>query len=500
MLACSANAPTSSDNSAVVFVTLTPTPTPTPENLLPYRQVMQSAFADDVDEQATKGVTRYKIETTLIPQTLTDPTGPQLSGRMTIKYTNTEPVLLNQIYFRLFPNTPGYGGEMTVLSLEVNQQPVNVQLLAQNSAMEVTLPTPLAPGEQINIFLTYQARLPLTADYGYGMYAYQNNIITLAGFYPVIPVFDEAGWHIDVTPLYGDNPYTDVSLYNVTFIAPAEMTIATSGNILITSNTEDDLQIIRAYSGPMRDFFIAMSPTYQTVSQNVGQIKVSSYYPPGGEETGQFVLEVAAKSLEIFNEYFGPYPYNSFDIVAAPMPETLGGVEFPGVIVLANRYYAESPTDWVEFLTAHEVAHQWWYGLVGNDQVNIPWLDEALTQYSAIHYIEQTYGFEAAQTTSNWYFSSPYRQLLNSGTDRPINGPVSSFSEISYANVVYGKGALFFDTLRTDLGDPLYFAGLRSYAQNNRYSITTPDDLLKAFSGAREENVQFLYREWVLGE
>ncbi|HEY84201.1 MAG TPA: M1 family metallopeptidase [Chloroflexi bacterium] len=497
---------TATPEEAQTFVTAatppeaSPTPSnapPPPEDLSPYRQIMKPELARELDEQANKGITRYKIEVTLLPKSLTQSDGPKIQGRMKAQYTNTESVLLNQVYFRLLPNTPGYGGAMKVTGVTVNGEVSPAEIVAQRATLEVPLRHALAPGQSVKIALTYEASIPTTADYGYGMYAWQDNILTLAGFFPVIPVFDADGWHVEVIPQHGDATYTDVALYDVTLTAPADMTIVTSGDILIVTHPTSATQTIHAYGGPMRDFFVAMSPDYQKVSAEVGGITVNSYFVEGYRQAGQFALQVASDALKDFEERFGPYPYRAFDVLAAPMPGALGGVEFPGLIVMAQRYY-KTPDDFREFVIAHEVGHQWWYGLVGSDQVNFPWQDEALTQYTALLYFEGKYGPERRQELVNLHFLYPYNQLLETGTDRPVAGPVSDFSETMYGAVVYGKGPLFFEELRDSIGDPLFFAGLRHYANTYRYGIASPEDLLASFGQANKQDVDYLYKRWIL--
>lgn len=474
-------------------------PTPPPEDLSPYRRVMLPAFAGEVDRLAATGITRYQIEATVLPPSMNDPAGPQINGRLRVKYTNTETVSLSRIYFRLFPNMPGYGGQMAVSDVWVNDQPVAVE--AQTSALAVPLPAELLPGQRVEVALTFQAVVPLGAANGYGTYAFDESVLTLAGFYPLIPVFDEQGWHTETLPGFGDATYTDVSLYDVTITAPASLVIVTSGDMLSGVVNADGTQTIRAFSGPMRDFFVAMSADYQSLSEDVGGVTVTSYFLPDNEDAGRDVLRVAAQSLDIYNHLFGPYPYRALDMVAAPLPASLGGFEFPGMVVMARRYYGQSFGQNEEFVTAHEVAHQWWYGLVGNDQVNRPWLDESLAQYSAVNYFEQRYGPEKRAELVNSYFWSVYNQLLTVGANRPVSAGLADFAgEETYTAVVYGKGPLFWDALRDSVGDARFFEGLRTYAQTYRYGVAAPDDLVAAFDRAGGEAASRLYRHWILSE
>ena len=123
---------------------------------------------------------------------------------------------------------------------------------------------------------------------------------------------------------------------------------------------------------------------------------MNSYFLPGDEEGGRKALDWAAQALTIYQKEFGAYPYRELDIVETAT--TAGGIEYPGLVAVASRLYSDPNRQaFFESATAHEVAHQWWYNVVGNDQVNHPWLDEALTQYATYRYFQGAYGDAGGQ-------------------------------------------------------------------------------------------------------
>jgi aminopeptidase N len=247
----------------------------------------------------------------------------------------------------------------------------------------------------------------------------------------------------------------------------------------------------------MRDFYVAMSPDYEVASQEVGGTRVNSYYRSAQDEGGELALTYAADALRVFSERFGPYPYTELDVIATPT--NAGGIEYPGAIVVAQELY-DLEGGFFELATVHEVAHQWWYGLVGNDQLDEPWLDESLTNYSAFLYYEDTAGEDAADLIKQRVFEGPYRAAQRDERDRGVDGPVDSFSERDYGAIVYGKGPLFFDALRAQLGDEAFFAALRDYLETHRYGAAYPDDLIAAFEETTGQQIDDLYEFWILGQ
>jgi aminopeptidase N len=147
---------------------------------------------------------------------------------------------------------------------------------------------------------------------------------------------------------------------------------------------------------------------------------------------------------------------------------------------------------------AHEVAHQWWYSLVGNDQVNHPWLDESLVGYSTILYYEDTFGKGVADQVLKQVFEDAYEKLQQEKRDQKVDQPVAAFTQGDYSTVVYRKGPLFFKTLREAIGDTKFDAFLKTYFRQNRYGIATSERLVEAAESVADRAiVRSLFDKWI---
>ena len=480
--------------------TVAPTPIATPEvdfiDLSPFRQAMLPAFAGDVDTVAASGASRYYIDLTL-DTSPAEGGGLSLSGVERVSYTNTEAISLSESYFLLYPNLPGYGGHMAIDAIVVDGQIVQAETVAGGTALRVPLAAPLEPGAVADITLFYRATVPPRTDRGYNTFSHTDGTIALANFYPAVAVYDGEGWNIDTPPPYGDATYLDTSLYLVKLTVPEPMVVAASGSVLSDEPGTDGTRTLTLASGPMRDFYLAMRPDYRVKSETVQGITVNSYYPPGLDRGGELALRYAADALQVFNRDFGPYPYTELDIAATPT--TAGGVEYPGVVVIAQTLYDESG-GFFQHATAHEVAHQWWYGLVGNDQVDHPWLDEALTNYSTVFYWQEVGGPELVDQVINSLFLEPYQHARAQGHDRAVIGPVEGFNESEYATFVYSKGALFFDAVRREVGTETFLDILRAYYERYKYQVAQPDDLLETIEHGSKINIEPLVEAWLAAE
>ena len=491
--------PTETDKGSAHQPTITPTSTvsQTQLDLTPYKQAMLPQFATDVDLEAANGVSRYDILVTVDKASLQTDTGVRLHGLVQVIYTNNENIALDKIYFRLYPNLPGYGGEMAVQQVLVAEQTVTPTLEADNSALAVPLPMPLQPHQSLNITLTYTAVVPIETVEGYNIFSYSGGTLALAGFYPVIAVYDKEGWNIPVPPVYGDATYLDVSLYEVTANVPANMVVVGSGNLLHKAALSDDYKALTFATGPMRDFYLVMRPDFEVISNTVDGVVINSYYPPDLAKGGKFVLKYASDALHFYNEHFGPYPYAEFDVVATPT--TAGGVEYPGVVVAAEQFYTETG-GYLQHVVGHEVAHQWWYGLVGNNQVTAPWLDEAFTNYSTLLYWQAVEGQAVADQVTEDFFRAPYQKAKKNGHDHPVAGAVADFAPEDYGAIVYGKGPLFFLALQQQVGDDVFYKITQTYYTEYKYKIAQPDDLIDVIERVHGKNITPLYQEWIIGQ
>lgn len=485
--------------------TLTPTPLPpplpTPEIDLTdytiYRQNLLEEFAAELD--GLRAAPHYFIQARLLPGDR-----PAISGVQRVRITNQEPVPLNELYFRLYPNLPAYGGSAQVGPVIVNNQFAETTTELEDSALRValdsdSLPDGLAPGAVADVTLWFTATLPtqvVAGTAGSGLYGVVDGVYDLAGFYPTLAVYDDEGWNLEITTTYGDSPFTDIGFYQVELIVPAGQTVVASGSEIAQSPGPDGTVIWRIAAGPARSFYAAVTDHWQVLQQHVDGVLVNSYYPAGELASGQTALTYTTGSLHQFGQMFGPYPYRELDVI--PLPTTGFGMEYAGLFALAASFYSDAGGAFA-IATPHEVAHQWFFNLVGNDQPDEPWLDEALANYAVYLYYEAIDWPEMQTAMLENVFRFRYNAAINLGIDRPVAGPVVAFDQSDYINIVYSKGPLFFHAVRERIGDQAFFAALRDYADQHRYGIAYPADLFAAFRRHSDAPIDDLIAFWLTG-
>jgi aminopeptidase N len=429
---------------------------------------------------------RYTIDATIDPEART------IAGRQRLEYTNHDTAALDRIYFHLYPNLPDFAGRLDIGAVAVDGRASPVTYELRRYLLRVDLPQRLTPGATATVTLEFTTRAPLNAARQYGAFNKQGGLLALASSYPIAAIVRGGAWDIAGPDGRGDFVNSETSLYDVTLTAPAGWKLATTG-VVAGGRLDGGQQIVRIVSGPQRDVLIAAAQ-YETATADVEGTRVNSHYRPGDAAGGQVVLRAAVNALRAFNARYGRYPLAELDLIEADA-RTFLGVEYPGVILLQSNQYSRPGV--LENTVAHEVGHQWWYSLVGNNVQTEAWLDEALASYSEIVYREQVEGPEAAERALEG-FRQRYRDIVAAGRDAPVAQPTAAFRG-NYVQIVYGKAVLFFQALRNQIGDAAFDAFLHDYYTQHRYGFVGGSDLLASAEEACGCELDALYANWITG-
>jgi len=419
-----------------------------------------------------------------------------LKGYEEVRYTNQEDEPLDEIYFRTFPNIAG--GAVTVSGVKVNGQAVDPIFEFEDSAVRLPLPAALPPGEQAVIQMDFEVEVAREMGGNYGLFGYFDGVLVLDEFYPVVPVFDDEGWNVEAPPPNGDVTYYDASFYLVRVTAPANLTIVASGNEIDREEVGDQ-QVLTFAAGPARDFYLAAGENLIVVSETVGETTVNSYTFPEWEEGAELALEYVKNVLESFNRRLGAYPYTEFDVVSTPMLAL--GIEYPGMTAVRVELYDPDAEVYglpsqvmLESTVAHEVGHQWFYNAVGNDQVDEPWLDEALVQYVTSLYFLDTYDESAARSFRGGW---DWRWNRIDRAEVPIGLPSGAYTEDEYSPIVYGRGPYFMVALAEEMGQEVFDEFLRDYYQSFKWGIGTGDAFRQLAERHCVCDLSDLFEAWV---
>lgn len=462
-----------------------PTVDSTSDSTSPHTKALRAIFANDVAQQQSIRP-HYTLDLQIYPDS------GFLMGEEQIWYPNQTGDPLSEIVLRLYPNFPrdvfGNGGDvrMDVLSVAVEGKPMSSTLLMHNTALRIPLETPLLPGDALSLSVSYSATIVPWDDANWPLQSY----------YPTVAVYDEHGWRLDYTN-FADIVYAETAFYEVLVTIPSEYSVIATGTTVET-RTVGQRTTYTIYTGPVREFSFSVGD-FEAVSRVVGaenDITITVYKARGSFLNHASILEVAVHALQTYEYRFGLYPYRELDIHLLP-GRFDGGWEHPGLIFLSSDAQVDGGT---RYVAAHEVAHQWWYGVVGNDIYHAPWLDEAFAQYSGIIYAQDNEPQSVVQSYWEAEVMRRYRASFRYG-NLPIGLAITEYPGFSgYYQTVYGKGSYFLNMLRYELGDDAFFAGLQRYYRRHRYDVATTADVQHAFEAASNRDLSSLFQTWVAGQ
>lgn len=255
-----------------------------------------------------------------------------MQGHEAVRYSNRTGAPLDQVVFHLYPNL--LAGALAVSNATVDGAGAVPRVDQGGTILRVPLTTPLAANGHVNMAMDFQVAVPHDPQRNYGVFSYNQDILALAHFFPMLAQFDQRGWNIETQASIGDLTYSDSAFDLVKVRAPAAPVNAASGSLIDRQAVGGD-QVLTFAAGPARDFYLSLSPDYIVVSDKVSAITVNSYAPAGHETEARSALQAAEAAQADYGARYGPYPYTELDVVAT---STLAlGIEYPGIIAITLR-------------------------------------------------------------------------------------------------------------------------------------------------------------------
>ncbi len=366
-------------------------------------------------------------------------------------------------------------GEMEITSVEncaswtVGGEDENV--------LTVNLTDSVYPDERAEITINYTLTLA-EVNHRTGV---TENAVNLGNFYPILCVYGKQGFV--ECPYYscGDPFISDCANYTVTLETPSDYLCAASGEM--TGETAAGGRRKCTYSGKnMRDFAAVLSDKFSVITREADGVQVNYYYYD--DDSPQTSVNVAAESVSYFSSTFGAYVYPVLSVVQTGF--CYGGMEYPALVMISD----ECDSDTKIYTTVHEIAHQWWYAMVGSDQIENAWQDEGLAEYSALMFFENfpeyaftRTGLVGTATKAYRAYFSVYNQIFGN-VNTAMTRSLSTFTgEYEYTNIAYNKGLILFDMLRSSIGDDNFYSALREYYSTFIYKRAESADLIECFQG-----------------
>ena len=422
---------------------------------------------------ASRGLTEFDVTLRLFPEDGTlaisetiayrNDTGDALDHLLVRTWLNAfateeaSPAATEELYDACYPAGFSPGG-LTLFDVTWNGAAVEYAYVDEaQTALRIEIPV-LGPEEAGTLFLRCVAAIPscahrtgrVGADYQLG------NVL------PLLSHYQDGAWRADPYCPIGDPFLSDCAHFSVALYGAGDYAVAASAIM-----ERDENGVWRGKLPAARDFALCLSKAYQTAEGWAGDAYVYSCAKTSAG--ARRALEEARRAVAVYTELYGAYPYPALTVCQVDFP--FGGMEYPGLCMIGGGNYLESRADTLELEIAHEAAHQWFYALVGSDQVKDPWQDEALCEYAMLRYVKARYGAGSFESLKSLRVDAAMQELYL-GALTP-GSPIDYFGNLGdYATVVYRRGAALLLAL-----DEIVPGGvdgfLRAYAEEYAFRFVT---------------------------
>jgi hypothetical protein len=397
------------------------------------------------------------------------------------------------------------------------------------------LPKPLPPGDSLTVDLEWQSRLSVIPR----RQGRQGRRFDFVQWYPKVVVYDRFGW--ETHPLYlAGEFYGEFATYDVALDLPADQVAGATGvavegdpgwaAAVATPSTPVTLQSdwygsrpsaedalaawgpasagrkrVRFYAEQVHDFALSLNPDYVYEEGRYGSTVLRTLYLPEDRTTwgGGLVIQRMARLMGWMDTLFGAYPWPQF--TALHRVEG-GGTEFPMVVMNGG------PSEGLIF---HEGGHEYLYGILGNNEWKDGWLDEGFTSFQSGWHSQaarreapgargRTAGARGGVATGAGRASGGAQMGILAmdldGWSQPLSLPAELYADFSvYNQMVYAKGALFFEMLRYVVGEDALRRGLRQYYARWQLRHVDEHALREALEAASAQDLSWFFAEWLHG-
>ncbi len=347
----------------------------------------------------------------------------------------------------------------------------------------------LFPDECVEIEMIYQITL---ANIQHRL-GYTQNTVNLGNFFPIVCVTKEGNF--DTTPYfnYGDPFVSDVANYEVSITLPSDFVVASTGQLTEATNNENSVTYCYV-ANAVRDFAMSLSNKYKKLSQTVGDTTINYYY--FADTQAEASLQTTVECFEYFSKNIGKYPYSQFSVCETDF--CYGGMEYPQIVFVTS-----GSTAYQEAIV-HETAHQWFYGVVGNDQIANAWMDEGLTEFVTYLFLDDC---DKAKLSTKIHSQvrqyTNYVDVLNNyytNVDTTFR-PLCDYSgHGEYVMITYVKGCLMFDTIYEGMGATKFYKALSHYYTNYKFCIATPQNMIDSFCSVGSQYIANIFTAFAEGK
>lgn len=411
-----------------------------------------------------------------------------VNAQQRIEFTNPAGEPLKQIRFNVPPARRV--GAFTLHDVRLSGAAEPLPFTLKDAVLTVDLPQPLPVGKALSISFDFAFRIALQElvdGIGGDDTSRGPQGLICGHWYVMLAPFVNGDWYTPRFVPVGD-PYTsELADYEVNILAPQDVIVAGAGD-------ESHSGRLWHYSLPRaRVFAFAASNQYQVDQVTRDGVTIIHYAYPQHRAFAEDVLITAERAVALFSRLYGEYPYRTLRIVETGRSQ---GQEYSGLVSIGTTLYqgyrgSGARHDLIA-TTVHEVSHQWWFNVVGSDQIQSPWLDEALARYMELRFYREYYPADA-----DWWYAHFILGKDPSAVRGAIDLSIYDYPDArAYVNAVYRRGLIFMNELSKRLTPAVLDEALRTYYQRMSYRVAQPDDFFDAIAEHADKDISDLTRAY----
>jgi len=471
-----------------------------------------------------------------------------IEGKEWLTYYNESSGALKEVYFHLYWNAfqpgsfmeqhmrqtgtnvladaiaalkPDEIGSVKIGSVLYNGTAIPFEITG--TIMRVSLPQPVATGVPAEFEITFVSHVPRFIRRA-GYMSTDSVEYSIAQWYPKMCAYDEHGWHND--QYLGREFYGEYGRFNVNITAPRDYVIGATGmmsqarsagcgyellNDTLLMNPASDVlydehgkradtlptRIWKFEAQDVHDFAWAADRQFVHEITHIGKMTLHLLYKKKSANEWKFADSDAVKILQYYGSQYGKYPYSQFTVVEAGDL----GMEYPQIVFLRGVPAVAT--------LAHEIAHQWFYGLLGSNETAEAWLDEGFTTYASGQAMKAL--FKTPPPPRNWLQiilappDNPYPDqslfclgLAVTGMDEPVLQHSDAFRENATYNEVYDKTRIILTMLQYTVGDSVFKKILSEYTRQMWLKHPTTEDFIRISEEVSGMQLRWFFHEWLL--
>jgi hypothetical protein len=382
----------------------------------------------------------------------------------------------------------------------------------------VTLPEPVAPGETVTVDLEWRAKVPRT----FARTGFRGDNFFVAHWFPKLGVFEgEQGWNCHQYHA-GTEYFSDYGEYDVTITLPSTFVVGATGREVETLDHQDGTASHRFEQGDVHGFAWTASPDYIEVldrfeHEGLPPVEIRLLAQPEHMHQADRHLHATKAALEHYGSWWGAYPYGHITVIDPAWGLGAGGMEYPTFFTCGSGIHRPFGGGSPEGVTVHEAGHQFWYGIVGNNEFEHAWIDEGLNTYSTSKTMQATYGdsfmtrgylsppnsravFQLAfpEITEDTWMSRVQRYRGDASSDVQAT-PSWQYHPGTGGSLSYSKTMLWLRTLENHLGWETFQPAMAAFFERYKFKHPAPDDFVATFNETTGHDLTWFFDQ-VIGD